>query len=183
MEKKITEVGNSYWGGNGAYQDTFDVLYSELVPDQGQSKTIHGELIRCSNRLIYDYNNNGNCNVIEVEAEYEECDCYVCCGTGNVEEYDEDDNSVGVTCDECGGSGTYDEEVEGETFINPYYKDMIEFLSNNLVNNKVVDKLERFLLTYGTNYNFGDGEQKYYNDLMDEVMYQVLTTENTERVY
>ena len=180
MEKKITEVGNSYWGGNGAYQDIFDTLYSELVPDKGKSKTIHGELIRCANRLTYDYNNNGNCNVIEVETEYEEFGCHECHGTGEVEGYDDEDEDEDVTCDECGGSGVYEEEFDGEQSINPFYQEMVDFLHENLNNKGVVVSLEDFLTSNDTDYSFNDTEMKVYNNLMDEVMYQVLTTKNKD---
>ena len=175
MEKKITENGKSYWNGNGAYQTEYDKMCDELIPIRGKSSTLHGELIRCGSRLFYDYCNNGNGNVIEVETEYEEYGCYECDGTGEVEEFDED-----VTCDECGGSGTYEEEFDGEQSINLFYQEMIDFLRENLNNKGVVVSLEDFLTSNDTDYSFNNTEMKVYNNLMDEVMYQVLTTENVK---
>jgi hypothetical protein len=60
---------------------------------------------------------------------------------------------------------------------------MLEFLDTYLTDTKVVDRLEAFMtdksVGYST-YTFNDDEMKPYNDLMDAIMYQVLTTENEE---
>lgn len=154
MEKRITEFGKSYWNNNGAYQEEYDKLYEELVPSRGEADTIHGEMIRAVSRLFYDFCNNGNCNVIEVQEEL---------------------------CDDC-GTGYY---VDGDIVINDYYQQMIDFLQQHLTNKKPVEKLKEFLIRedlgyYG--YTFGDDEMKVYNDLVDAVMYQTLTTENKKRI-
>lgn len=178
MEKKITENGKSYWNGNGAYQTEYDKLYSQLVPSIGSSPTLHGELIRCCSRLFYDYCNNGNCNVIEFTTEYDESTCWSCNGDGEVDDYDDEDNLTSVTCDECCGQGYFDEEVDGEASINPFYQEMINFLYKNMKSDVVVRNLEDFLTSNDNNYKFNSNEMKVYNNLVDEVMYQVLTTEN-----
>ncbi len=172
MEKLVTQLGKSYWDENGVYQKEYDELYTQLVPDRGEADTVHGEMIRCVSRLFYDYCNNGNCNVLD----------------GGPQSYTE-------ICDECGGSGYYDEdeeeqcnycygdgyvEIEGvdEYIITDYYLDMFDFLEHNMLNPKYITDLKEFLLNGDGNFNFGPEEMRRYNALTDEVMYQVLTTEN-----
>ena len=187
IEKLVTEKGNSYWANTGAYQKEYDELWKQLVPSSGEAPTIHGELIRCGGRLFYDYCNNGNCNAVETETytETETHTCNNCQGSGVEYEYGENDEEVEVTCSECCGSGEYEEEEEydGDKFVTRYYKDMLDFLEIHLNDKQVVERLEAFMtdksVGYST-YKFDDDEMKPYNDLMDAIMYQVLTTENEE---
>jgi hypothetical protein len=201
MEKLITEKGKSYWDDNGAYQNEYDKLNKELVPASGEADTVHGEMIRAIGRLFYDFCNNGNCNVLDVEREdcdecggsgyedeeYDHC-CYDCDGDGEINE-DECDSCSGdgyVTeaetkdCGWCGG----DCQVDGDIIITDYYGDMIGFLHAHLKNDVPVDSLEHFLkrtdIGYSS-YTFVDDEMKVYNDLCDEVIHQVLTTDNKDR--
>ena len=62
---------------------------------------------------------------------------------------------------------------------------MLDVLHNHLHNTDVVEAIEEFLkddsLGYGT-YTFSPDEVKVYNDLADEVLYQILTTENEKRI-
>jgi hypothetical protein len=51
----------SYWNGNGKYQEQYDSL-SRLVPAKGFASTVEGEMLRAASRLYYDYYNNGFCN-------------------------------------------------------------------------------------------------------------------------
>jgi hypothetical protein len=199
MEKRITESGKSYWDNNGAYQTEYDKLYEDLVPSRGEADTIHGEMIRATSRLFYDFCNNGNCNVIDVNTEscpdcygsgYEEYDCCSCDGSGEVECGEDEFED----CYECEGSGIeYNDcphcggecSVETDTYITDYYFDMIKFLKRHLNTTDVVVNLVKFLedenLGYSS-YTFSDSELKVYNDLVDEVMHQVLTTENQKRI-
>lgn len=48
----------SYWDHSGLYQADFDRLL-KLMPLSGNCETVAGELIRCANRLGYDFYNNG----------------------------------------------------------------------------------------------------------------------------
>mgnify|MGYP001298051353 FL=1 len=203
MEKLTTESGKSYWNNNGVYQEQYDKLYESLVPSSGESDTVHGEMLRAVSRLFYDYCNNGNCNIRDVQQDScSECggsgfeepdDCYHCEGSGEI--YEDDDEEELVTCDSCDGSG--EEEaidcgycggdcyVDGEVTINEYYQDMIDFLHQHSINKRVVDNVEYFItrddLGYG-DYTFDDSEMKVYNNLVDAVMYQILTTKNEKRV-
>lgn len=187
IEKLVTAKGNSYWGETGAYQKEYTELWDKLIPSSGEAPTIHGELIRCGSRLQYDYCNNGNCNAVETETEYEteHNTCNSCNGNCYETVYNDEDEEVEVTCSECDGDGVVEEEVEidGDKIVTRYYKDMLEFLDAYLTDTKVVDRLEAFMtdksVGYST-YTFNDDEMKPYNDLMDAIMYQVLTTENEE---
>lgn len=59
MKKKYQPT---YWNKKGKYQDDFDRLYKELVPEFGESDTLNGEILRISSYLYYDFFNNGGCN-------------------------------------------------------------------------------------------------------------------------
>jgi len=173
---KQTLAGNSYWNETGAYQKEYDQLWKDLVPSSGEANTIDGELIRCAGRLLYDYCNNGNCNAVDYTTETEHYTCSCCNGRGHVYEYDEDDNEEEVICDECYGDGEIEEQVDGDKFITDYYKDMLKFLYDNLNDKKPVVELEKFMLgTLGySSYKFEDDEMKYYNNLIDTVVYQII---------
>ena len=55
---------NHYWDSKGINQQVFDRLIDELMPAEGEAKTLHGELIRSANRLYHEYCNNGNINAV-----------------------------------------------------------------------------------------------------------------------
>ena len=48
-----------YWGNKGKYQEKYDTLWEELVPDEGRASTQHGELLRLISKVYYDRYNNG----------------------------------------------------------------------------------------------------------------------------
>lgn len=52
----------SYWNSNGNYQEDYDRLYDDLVPDVGDCDVIAGELIRAASKLGHDFYNNRMCN-------------------------------------------------------------------------------------------------------------------------
>jgi len=172
MEKLVTEFGKSYWDSNGIYQKEYDELYSKLVPSSGEANTVHGEMIRCVSRLLYDYCNNGNCNVLDggPQTYYETCGQ---CGGSGYEDEDEEKQ-----CNWCYGDGEIEVEGFDDIIINDYYLDMFNFLQHNMLNPKYVIDLKEFLLDGDGFFNFGPEEMKRYNALTDEVMYQILTTEN-----
>jgi len=178
LERKHTPKGGNYWGETGIYWNEYSKLWDELVPQSGQAETIVGEMIRCISRLQYDYYNNGNCNVQEVNSYYEYETCSTCDGDGEVEDdWDEDGNPIAEMCGECCGSGEIQEEYDGNPTINDYYQDMIDFLHEHTEDKSKIDNLVEFL-TDGSNsysnYSFTDNEESVYVELMDEVMYSVL---------
>ncbi len=184
IEKRITKEGNSYWGGNGAYQKEYDSLWDELVPRQDEAKTVHGELIRSLGRLQYEYCNNGNCNIRKIETYTEYHACHSCDGEGEVDNGYLDEDEALETCDECCGSGEREEEYDGDITIDEYYQKMIDFIHYNISDEVVADDLEIFLqrkdIGYRT-YTFNNDEMKIYNNLFDAVMHEILTTENKDR--
>ena len=198
MKKLTTPKGKSYWAENGAYSELISQKYNELVPASGEADTIHGELVRCISRLVYEYCNNGNCNAIDTHREtceecdgsgYEEQDCHYC---ENGEVWDDDEEDY-VPCDECDGEGhemvdcSYcggDCEIDGDRFITEYYDKMLDFLEDNLLDINCVHELRQFMLRTDigySSYTFDDSEMKFYNAVADEVGYQVSTTENQKR--
>ena len=55
-------LDETYWSGNGQYQDLHEKYFEDLVPSFGSAETLEGELLRAINQLIYDHYNNGSCN-------------------------------------------------------------------------------------------------------------------------
>lgn len=54
---------NTYWNGKGKHQELYDRLRVELVPDEGEAKTVRGEILRLTGNIYYDIMNNGGCNL------------------------------------------------------------------------------------------------------------------------
>jgi hypothetical protein len=191
---KITELGKSYWAHTGAYEEEYNKLYSELVPSSGEAETVHGEMLRAISRLGYDYGNNGNCNVLDVERDScSTCDgsgwgqdeCNSCQGHGTEENEDGDE----LDCTDCGGSGEEDIdcgecggdcETNGNITISDYYRNMVDFLRYHMVNKTPIIKLEEALLTDKLDYHSDGSDENFdfYNKVTDAVMHQILTTEN-----
>ena len=199
--KKTTESGKSYWNSTGAYQGELDALWEKLVPGQGEANTVHGEMIRCASRLLYEFCNNGNCNAVDVPTSWEECDncdgsgyedeedCSHCCGTGSDDEGEEcdhcDDGKLEAEeCNWCCGAGGEDEE--GDPEITEYYQHMLNYLDTHMEDSRSVSVLEDFMLDKEkgySNYTFDQDEMEVYNNLIDQVVFEVLTTENVFRKF
>ena len=199
MEKKQTPKGKSYWNSNGAYQKEYDALYEKLVPAQGEANSVHGEMIRSISRLFYDFCNNGNGNAIDVPTSWEECDscdgtgyeeaeeCHNCSGTGSDDEgddcsYCEEGKLEPEDCRYC--CGNCGEEVYEDPEITSYYESMLDYLEQHMDDTSSLDTLREFMLDPNNGYNsytYDDEEMKVYNDVCDEVVYQILTTSNVFR--
>ena len=167
LEKKNCSLNQHYWESTGLYQQSWDKLYNDLVPASGDAPTIQGELIRGISRLYYDYCNNGNCNTLDITME----DCNECNGSG----YEEDSDGETQDCQWCGG----DCNVEGDAYITDYYKEMIDFLKEYLIEKELVSQLENWMVNdYSPRYSFSDEQMNLYDKVTDAVVYQCLTTEN-----
>jgi hypothetical protein len=70
MKNTKEQYTTSYWDENGKYQKEYDTLFDKLVPTSGRAKTNDGNIIRALSCLWYDYCNNGNCNVAEMDYKY-----------------------------------------------------------------------------------------------------------------
>ena len=201
MKKKKTPKGKSYWNNNGAYQEEYDALYEKLVPAQGEANSVHGEMIRSISRLFYDFCNNGNGNAIEVPTSWQDCEycdgsgyeeaeeCYDCDGNGYDDEgddcdYCEDGELEPEDCHYCGGA--CGEDWSEDPVITPYYESMLYYLERHMDDTSSLDTLREFMLDPSkgyNNYTFNHDEMKVYNDVCDEVIYQILTTENVLREF
>lgn len=178
----MEETRTSYWDSNGKYQETYDQLWGELVPDSGEAETEEGELIRIGGRLFYEYCNNGNCNAAEREVMQEEEPCYACGGTGEEENdyYDPDDEECHeeemTECTECGGDCYTYEEVDGDLEMSEYYGDMVDKL---MVIPEIADEaiaVRELILNpkLHYNYNYDQKEMDVYNRLMDKIIEYVM---------
>ena len=67
IEMKRTAEGCGYWQDNGAYQQEYEKLWDELVPAEGEAKTVNGEILRASGKLYHEFFNNGNMNACDRE--------------------------------------------------------------------------------------------------------------------
>jgi len=80
MSNYLKTAGNkgagSYWGETGKYQNEYETLYEELVPESGKSFTVEGEMMRAVSKIYYDLFNNGGCNntsgAVNFLAQFEE---------------------------------------------------------------------------------------------------------------
>jgi len=61
-KRRIMDFDNHslYWGGAGKYQDQYSKLYDKLVPSEGKSDTVEGELLRAVGKIIYRHGNDGD---------------------------------------------------------------------------------------------------------------------------
>lgn len=71
---KRTAKGEGYWNMKGAYQHEYELMWTNLVPPTGEAETTHGELLRTSAKLYYDYFNNGNMNACEIRSSWDDED-------------------------------------------------------------------------------------------------------------
>ncbi len=55
-------VDTSYWNKTGPRQELYDRLWATLIPEQGHSDTVEGELLRCFGWMAHDAYNNGGGN-------------------------------------------------------------------------------------------------------------------------
>ena len=140
----------------------YSELWDRLVPAQGEAATESGEAIRAVGRLLYEYCNNGNLNAAERGYEMEEVGCY--CGE------DED-------CDECGGSGYYEEEVETGPEMTEFYDEFIEtaemYAKKHGVNlSKHADALRELICdpTLHYHYRYDEAEAKVYNEFCEPIV-------------
>ena len=60
--RRIMDFDNHarYWSGAGKYQDQYSKLYDKLVPSEGKSDTVEGELLRAVGKIIYRHGNDGD---------------------------------------------------------------------------------------------------------------------------
>lgn len=182
--KKHSDTTQHYWNDNGAYEKEYSEKYKELVPSSGQAKTVHGELIRSISRFYWDYANNGNGNLLDVEKET----CHYCDGSGYEEVsagYDDEGEEIIETedCSYCGGDG----ELERDSVITDYYQTMFDFMEEFTYDRETQIKLEELrnflLIGNGSDPNFSDTEMNKYDAVVDGIMYEVLTTENRPNPY
>lgn len=150
----------SYWGNTGTYQSEFDSLTKELMPRSGEAETLEGELIRIANRFYYDYCNNGNMNILEIEYETEEY---------NTGELDEDGDEIWE-----------EEETELEGYITEYYDMMLRLVKREIPNSEhIVISLETLICEMEHNCNFNQSEYDIYNAFIDMIVEHVLSKEGS----
>lgn len=159
---KFTELGKTYWNGEGAYNEEYTRLYDELVPALGCSSTLFGELVRAISRLGYEYNNNGNCNAANIE-------------------YTEE---IGYE-DEETGEWIVEQEEEMEVTVSEFYQNFIDLLVDTIGHCKdeqlkgfreTMSEMKDIIISngYGCRNHFSDKDNNIYDKATDYVMYFIL---------
>lgn len=151
------------WYSGGKYQTEFNKMTKELMPDSGDSDTYIGQIITSLNRLLYDYFNNGNCNVTDYKMTQEE--------EWSDEEVDEDGEVIKESEKIC--------EEEGDLVITGFYQKLFDTLtgiSPEIAN--LVSKIEQFCCEdwYRIKGQFEDRHIEMYNLLVDLCMEAILTS-------
>lgn len=162
---KVTETGNSYWNGTGAYSKEYSKSYiEELVPIQGEADTVHGELIRSVSRLSHDYFNNGNGNA-RVEVYEDAPEPFWC---------DEED-------DEYDMWGNDDEEYTTE--ISDFFLHFTDFIVTTIGTDEIETVITEIcdVIMNDERPEYDDKTVDKYNRMADIVMHYVLTHDNEPR--
>lgn len=68
MKKRMEIYTTSFWRKTSKYYELFDYMIERLIPDIGESDTIHGEFLRAVARINYDICNNGFCNAEQMQS-------------------------------------------------------------------------------------------------------------------
>lgn len=163
------EQTGSYWRSAGKYQAEFEHLTDKFTPAEGRAENLVGEVVRATNRLYYEFFNNGNCNAVVGEIiPGELVNCY--CGG-------EDE-----CCPDCGGEGCYyEEDYEGDYYISDFYEGFIKIIRhyfevrNNEEGLKAVDTLR-----YNMELERDRVPESVYDNLVDIVTETILKDENSE---
>lgn len=182
----------SFWNQNHPHSGRWVELEDALVPDSGAAKTLHGELVRCIDRFYYDYNNNGNINVLEREdVECEDCfsgyvDCDACNGTGRVEPdgfEGEDDDGLDNTCQSCDGEGNVqcsycDDGVASYTWkFDSWYEEWMNTLIKYV--GRSAEDLKMFILkSEPSQYLYNQMEMDIYHRVFIDVLKYIDEHEN-----
>ena len=158
----------SYWDGNGLYQEEYDKLYTELVPDRGMANTLHGQLILSVNRLGWDYWNNGYCNamvpVFETDTYYNNDEEGYIEEDEYIDHYEWDDFYKENFVDFLIKNGS--EEVQ--EVMEKLYTEVMELMETDMVQD------------LDFSYKEDSKVEVLHNRLISVVMEQVLSTENRE---
>ena len=161
---KVTETGNSYWDGTGAYNEQYTELYNELVPGQGEADTVNGELIRSVSRLSHDYFNNGN-------------------GNARVEVYEEPDNSYWYDEDEESDDSYWYDDEEYTTEISEFFLHFTDYIVTTIGTPEIEEIITDIcdIIMNDVRPEYDDKTVDKYNKMVDIVMHYVLTHENEPR--
>lgn len=172
MEKKLTPKGKSYYAENGAYQKEYNKVLKDLVPGCGEAETRHGELVRIIDNFVANFHEQDGQNFLDIVKE----DCPECGGSGwevtnwrdkGEPDYEEEKDD----CSVCGGDCTIERGAE----YNREFESEMDYIEKALkYGNPVLEKFEKFVCKR-------KGDDSVFDELADEIMYFVLTTENEPR--
>ena len=162
-------IQKCYWNSKGKYQNIHDKMYKEMVPKQGPSDTVQGELIRGISRLYYEYCNNGNCNAKNETWEW--------VGSGTYEQEWDEDAEEYVDGDEEG------EDEITDIQVSAYYAKFLELINQFVPNSsKQVEAVGEVICQYNR-CTFEGTELQAYIDITDLVTSWVARNKNAELTF
>lgn len=179
FKQKYTKKGKSYWNSNGVYQEEFN-KFLEKMPEMDKADTLNIELIRCINNLSYEYYNNGNCNAKKYSSSIERYDCFECGGEGEIEAwegFDDDEEVVIETCQECMGTGELDEEFDEVSDVSSHFQEMLDFISGKISNTtELTETIRDIIINDDPNYK----KEEAYVKLTDIVVNYCINNEDVK---
>lgn len=154
----------SYWNDNAKFSKEFSKLTEDLMPAQGEGETVEAELIRIANRYYWDYCNNGNMNLLQIDYKEVDNGYYEEVYNEETEEYDEE------------WVEDYEEEAMG-SYISPYYAPMLELVSSTIQTERAKEAcldLEDLIIKMEHDCQFNQKEYNVYNEFVDVIVEYVL---------
>jgi len=200
MKAQRTLIEKHYWNEEGAYSEEISQMTAEQVPAIGRAKNLMGEILRASNRLYYEYCNNGNGNaIVVIDADPEEIACPCCNGTGCCLVLNEDGEEEEIDCECCGGCGyVYEDNGGVEYRVNEYWLGFVNLIKEAFTDTDddkntpefikeagfAMDSLKAFLeecAPSGDKWYFNDDNMHRYDLMMDLVYEYAMNHQNDSR--
>lgn len=141
MNYQVNNGGWSQWHLNGYSEDLEDIIE---IAKKGTAQGI--KYFDTLLQILTDIEALGEPKDYN---DTEECTCSYCSGHGTITDYNEDDEEIEVDCPECGGEGTWEEDIDGEeeyrSLLNDFDNKYYEFNEDELISSfdEFVSRKER----------------------------------------
>jgi len=142
----------SFWNDNHPLTPKFNELLKNM-PSRGSGDTLHTILITIANRIVYDFYNNGNCNIVDSQVV----------------------RSRGYS------SSWEDDDMEYEYIITDFYSEMLEFVEQFLEvqEKEFFNKFIEYIVnTVKYDYDYNQEADDMYNKFVILIMDIIDRTED-----